>query len=226
MFKTAITPDLDIYLKKGETLKNMEAVQKIVKGIENTPENRSFFTEIIRKPMTGKTQLAFSLCHLIKVIYVNFQSIDQNQSDKLEAIHVPFAGISNAFCKVIDFDRKNPEFVQEKNKHPERYPYTVPSQTLGLIFTFLSTRKICEMVGGLKVWLQMIWNFEDPSIPVMSLGQFLSTIAGSGFSLKEFILFVDNAPFDNRSEMAQRIQFLKDTCAAIHLPLIIVKDTN
>jgi len=135
--KTCLPDVLKDYLKIGEALKDEDSVKNLKNDLARlrTSGNDScaYYAAIIGPSFLGKTQTAFTLSHVMNVIYVNLLAADiavQGSDGSLsQPIYNHFEDFSNLFYQTIDQDLKEtennaPGYISCKNSG---------YQTLGLL---------------------------------------------------------------------------------------------
>ena len=183
-------PDLPIeilfeYLEVGDVLKNDEMtlliLQEVQKLHNETNRRISAYTTIIGPSLMGKTQVAFTLSHLINVIYVNFASLIDETAVVPQKIYSLFKGITAIFQNCIKIDTAFSEFSDSDQNAEDIRHLNFPLQTLGLIYVLLRAQKLRELEGDFDVknWLTEIVNIRSVMIPPMKISEFKAKTKGN-----------------------------------------------
>ena len=188
-FKDPI-PDVPIeilfeYLEVGDVLKNDEMTLSLLQEVEKlhneTNRRMSAYTTIIGPSLMGKTQVAFTLSHLINVIYVNFASLIDETAVVPQKIYSLFKGITAIFQNCIKIDTAFSEFSDSDQNAEDIRHLNFPLQTLGLIYVLLRAQKLRELEGDFDVknWLTEIVNIRSVMIPPMKISEFKAKTKGN-----------------------------------------------
>lgn len=181
------------YLKIGEELKNEEAVQalkndlSLLKFSSDDPNDFGYYAAIIGPSFMGKTQTAFTLSHLMNVMYVNLLSIDPQKKKSTpikstidlslsQAIYNAFLNFSELFSLTIEADLLEKELENYSSNHLSNYKPGF--QTLGLLYCLIRRKSLNMNETAEENFLQVL-NIKNALIPKMNCSQFLGKIAGN-----------------------------------------------
>lgn len=175
------------YLKIGEELKNERAVRKLERELSLLKQNSEdsfrrlgYYAAIIGPKFMGKTQTAFTLSHLMNVIYVNLLSIDSNEDannsdlSSNPSINSVFQKFSKLFSLAIDEDLKDSgdNSIYHIEKHRPGF------QTLGLLYCIIRRKQLNFDETAVENFLQML-NINNAVVPKMSTYTFIKKIIGN-----------------------------------------------
>ena len=175
------------YLRVGEELKNERAVRKLERELSLLKQNSEkdfhrlgYYAAIIGPKFMGKTQTAFTLSHLMNVIYVNLLSTDSNEdanSSDLSSnpsINSVFQKFSKLFSLVIDEDLKDSGDTSIFHIENHRSGF----QTLGLLYCLIRRKQLNLDETAEENFLQML-NINITVVPKMSTYIFMKKIIGN-----------------------------------------------
>ena len=181
--KTCLPDVLKDYLKIGEALKDEDSVKNLKNDLARlrTSGNDScaYYAAIIGPSFLGKTQTAFTLSHVMNVIYVNLLAADiavQGSDGSLsQPIYNHFEDFSNLFYQTIDQDLKETKTNTSQSISSNNSGY----QTLGLLYCLIR-RKYLNPDKNESVeerFLHML-NIKTALVPKLNVLQFKHKMAG------------------------------------------------
>lgn len=175
--------ELDIYVDIGEELAKDPLMSQIKSelGALEIPDMASFFAAIIGPSFMGKTQSAFTLSHIMNVIYVNLTT-KFSTSDDDQKIYKIFESIALFFFETISYDIIETQFSKKDNQPAKRFKdCKAPLRTVGLIYVLLRLRCLISdsNASGVKKWLQTIAQVNYILIPQMTIQEFRQSILGT-----------------------------------------------
>ena len=166
--------ELSNYINVGNKIKDSKEILEINDLIQslrlgNSP-SPSIYTAIIGPSFLGKTQSAFTLAHLMNVLYVNFaaESSIAGDATNLQDIYAPFTFISWLFKVCLETDISVLKSLNISLSATSISKATVSFQTLGLLY-FLFTFEWSTSVHDR--FLQYI-NMKNVIIPKLEIFDF------------------------------------------------------
>ena len=151
----------------------------------------SSFASIVGPSLMGKTQSAFSLSHIMNVIYINLVSKGSNLLE--QEIYKPFDTFSKLFAVAIVDDINSTEFLNNASRNAKDFEnFRMPLKTVGFLFTVFRMRIILSHYD-VNRWFQMITEIDSIVIPRLTIRQFFDATK-SNYQLS-FNLFINSSNF-------------------------------
>ena len=181
---TCLPIELANYLKIGSELKDEDATRKLKEELallkdrnagSNSIEDSSYYAAIIGPSFMGKTQTAFTLSHLMNVMYVNLLStVPRTGESGSQPIYEEFLDFSKLFSITIDEDLKIPDAISASSiyRHSARF------HTLGLLYCLIR-RKVLNANETTEQNFLAILNIKKAFIPKITPSQFRSKMLGN-----------------------------------------------
>ena len=177
---TCLPKELSDYLKIGHELKDEDATRKLkeelalLKNSYNDCES-SYYAAIIGPSYMGKTQTAFTLSHLMNVMYVNLLStVPRSDSCVSQPIYDKLQNFSKLFSITIDEDLKIPDTISASSI----YGHSARFHTLGLLYCLIR-RKVLNPNETPEQNFLAILNIKKALIPKITPSQFRSKMEGN-----------------------------------------------
>lgn len=186
LIEEAILPfeELDNYLEVGSVLKDDEETTLFLSEIaklHTDPGLISPYSAIVGPSFMGKTQVAFTLSHLIHVIYVNFLPVISTRAGSVQPIYRLFERIAQIFQIVIEQDiRSHPSYSISNQEASDIISYDWHSKTLGLLCVLMKMRQLKRNLD-IKEWFTDIANIKSIIVPSMTISEFRDKTNGKQF---------------------------------------------
>lgn len=172
------------YVDIGEKLSETDTILNIVnevKALKTSDMNSSAYAAIVGPSFTGKTQTAFTLSHVMDVMYINLVAPSLDSSVSHQKIYTEFNIISRLFSKVMKNDiikydlESDVDFtatrLMEMNNSDKKF------QTLGLIFILARWKKLFGLIRP-ETWFHKYRKVDQVMIPLLSPSEFRTCCKG------------------------------------------------
>lgn len=176
---TCLPKELSDYLKIGHELKDEDATIKLkeelalLKNSYNDCES-SYYAAIIGPSFMGKTQTAFTLSHLMNVMYVNLLSTARSDSCGSQPIYDKLRKFSKLFSVTIEEDLK----LSNIGSAGSIYGHSARFRTLGLLYCLILRKELNPNETPEQNFLAIL-NIKKALVPKMTPSQFRSKMEGN-----------------------------------------------
>ena len=166
--------EISNFVAIGKELAKDDIMKKIVLELKELPKVAvSHFTSIVGPSFMGKTQAAFTLAHLVTVLYVNFTSIRATVQE--QQIYEPFSAFSDIFAMAIESDINSTGFANTNRSATQFSGFNSPLKTVGLMYVLLRYKQISLEVT-VNQWFQTLTSISSIVIPSMNIIEFHRSI--------------------------------------------------
>lgn len=176
--------ELADYLKIGLALKDEADVLNLKRDlsklkfsqVENLKSASAYYAALIGPSFMGKTQTAFTLSHVMNVIYVNFMGSDttESSSNADQPIYKHFEKFSSLFFKAVEQD-----LLKTKNISAKDISRFNPGfKTLGLLYCLIRMKHLKPTETVEERFLRML-NIKTAIVPALNVGQFIEKMKGT-----------------------------------------------
>ena len=153
-----------------------ESLQNL--NYESELRNPSYYAAIIGPSYMGKTQSAFTLGHLMNVIYLNISQTCLGESAGFsQPIYSLFKKLSDVFVIAFEQDKLTSEYQKYMRTAHAISGYVSPIKCLGLIYVLIRNRMLHPEYTPMD-WFFNLINFENIIAPSMTIQQFEAKVAG------------------------------------------------
>lgn len=173
--------ELEKYLDIGEILSSDPITLAIKESLSTLklPRRSSYYAAIVGPSLMGKTQTAFSLFHIMNVLYFNL-SVGNGGGNiaagETQPVYEPFRSFSILLSKAIDQDLKSEKLDTNKIHANGLRDNPQPFYTLGFIYAYLKMKNI-RSSSTIKEFLYEIVKYNKALIPALTRAQFTEKIS-------------------------------------------------
>ena len=174
---------LKSYINVGQAMFTDVLMTEIKESLQNLNyeselRNPSYYAAIIGPSYMGKTQSAFTLGHLMNVIYLNISQTCLGESAGFsQPIYSLFKKLSDVFVIAFEQDKLTSEYQKYMRTAHAISGYVSPIKCLGLIYVLIRNRMLHPEYTPMD-WFFNLINFENIIAPSMTIQQFEAKVAG------------------------------------------------
>ena len=175
---------LKSYINVGQAMFTDVLMTEIKESLQNLNyeselRNPSYYAAIIGPSYMGKTQSAFTLGHLMNVIYLNISQTCLGESAGFsQPIYSLFKKLSDVFVIAFEQDKLTSEYQKYMRTAHAISGYVSPIKCLGLIYVLIRNRMLHPEYTPMD-WFFNLINFENIIAPSMTIQHFEAKVAGT-----------------------------------------------